>query len=126
MELASAKAVISGGASGLGFATAQRVIDAGGQVECLDAISPTDNAAAVRHYSDPVLVPADVEGVRLYAAVSVDDKRGGDIVAVRLKGVSRGQCGCCRSGGRGGDQRQGVDGLKLLTAEGYDKQGQAN
>ena len=32
MELASAKAVISGGASGLGFATAQRVIDAGGQV----------------------------------------------------------------------------------------------
>ena len=36
MELATAKAVISGGASGLGFATAQRVIDAGGQVALLD------------------------------------------------------------------------------------------
>ena len=36
MDLTSAKAVISGGASGLGFATAQRVIDAGGQVALLD------------------------------------------------------------------------------------------
>ncbi len=36
MELATAKAVISGGASGLGFATAQRVIDAGGQVVLFD------------------------------------------------------------------------------------------
>ncbi len=36
MELATAKAVISGGASGLGFATAQRIIDAGGQVALLD------------------------------------------------------------------------------------------
>ena len=35
MDLATAKAVISGGASGLGFATAQRVIDAGGQVVLL-------------------------------------------------------------------------------------------
>ena len=36
MQLATAKAVISGGASGLGFATAQRVIDAGGQVVLFD------------------------------------------------------------------------------------------
>ena len=36
MDLATAKAVITGGASGLGFATAQRVIDAGGQVVLLD------------------------------------------------------------------------------------------
>ncbi len=36
MDLAIAKAVITGGASGLGFATAQRVIDAGGQVVLLD------------------------------------------------------------------------------------------
>jgi len=36
MELATARAVISGGASGLGFATAQRVIDAGGQVVLFD------------------------------------------------------------------------------------------
>ena len=36
MDLASAKAVISGGASGLGLATARRVIDAGGYAALLD------------------------------------------------------------------------------------------
>ena len=38
MQLASAKAVITGGASGLGFATAQRVISAGGQAVLLDKL----------------------------------------------------------------------------------------
>jgi NAD(P)-dependent dehydrogenase (short-subunit alcohol dehydrogenase family) len=36
MDLASAKAVISGGASGLGLATAKRVIDTGGFAALLD------------------------------------------------------------------------------------------
>jgi NAD(P)-dependent dehydrogenase (short-subunit alcohol dehydrogenase family) len=36
MDLANAKAVITGGASGLGFATAERVIAAGGMVVLLD------------------------------------------------------------------------------------------
>lgn len=36
MELAVAKAVVSGGASGLGFATAKRVVDAGGHAALLD------------------------------------------------------------------------------------------
>ena len=36
MELATAKAVITGGASGLGYATAERVIGAGGHVVLLD------------------------------------------------------------------------------------------
>ena len=36
MDLATAKAVISGGASGLGYATAERVIGAGGHVVLLD------------------------------------------------------------------------------------------
>ena len=36
MKLSEAKAVITGGASGLGFASAQRVIDEGGQVVLLD------------------------------------------------------------------------------------------
>ncbi len=36
MDLASAKAVISGGASGLGLATARRVIEAGGHAALLD------------------------------------------------------------------------------------------
>ena len=36
MKLATARAVITGGASGLGYATAERVIEAGGQVALLD------------------------------------------------------------------------------------------
>jgi NAD(P)-dependent dehydrogenase (short-subunit alcohol dehydrogenase family) len=36
VKLSEAKAVVTGGASGLGFASAQRVIDAGGQVVLLD------------------------------------------------------------------------------------------
>ena len=36
MDIAAAKAVISGGASGLGFATAKRVVDAGGHAVLLD------------------------------------------------------------------------------------------
>ena len=36
MDLASAKALISGGASGLGLATARHVIDAGGYAALLD------------------------------------------------------------------------------------------
>ena len=36
MKLSEAKAVITGGASGLGFASAQRVIAEGGQVVLLD------------------------------------------------------------------------------------------
>ena len=35
MDLSKAKAVVTGGASGLGFATAQRVIDAGGMAEVI-------------------------------------------------------------------------------------------
>ena len=36
MKQSEAKAVVTGGASGLGFASAQRVIDAGGQVVLFD------------------------------------------------------------------------------------------
>ena len=36
MKLATAKAVVSGGASGLGLATAMRVVGAGGQAVLLD------------------------------------------------------------------------------------------
>ena len=45
MDLASAKAVISGGASGLGFATAQRVIGAGGHAVLLAVNEEQGNAS---------------------------------------------------------------------------------
>jgi NAD(P)-dependent dehydrogenase (short-subunit alcohol dehydrogenase family) len=46
MELGQARAVVSGGASGLGFATAQRVIEAGGQVVLLDINDEQGEASA--------------------------------------------------------------------------------
>ncbi len=46
MELASAKAVITGGASGLGFATAERIISAGGHVVLLDINDELGEASA--------------------------------------------------------------------------------
>ena len=46
MKLSEAKAVVTGGASGLGFATAQRVIDAGGQVCLLDINDELGNESA--------------------------------------------------------------------------------
>ncbi len=46
MDLGSAKAVISGGASGLGYATAERVIAAGGQAVLLDINEDQGNASA--------------------------------------------------------------------------------
>jgi len=51
MDLAIANAVISGGASGLGFATAQRIIDAGGQVVLLD-INDEQGAASATSLGD--------------------------------------------------------------------------
>lgn len=51
MDLKTAKAVITGGASGLGFATAERVIAAGGQVVLLD-INEEQGAASVKKLGD--------------------------------------------------------------------------
>jgi len=51
MDLANAKAVITGGASGLGFATAERVIAAGGQVVLMD-VNDEQGAASVAKLGD--------------------------------------------------------------------------
>jgi NAD(P)-dependent dehydrogenase (short-subunit alcohol dehydrogenase family) len=47
MNLANARAVITGGASGLGLATATRIVDAGGQAALLD-INETQGAASAK------------------------------------------------------------------------------
>jgi NAD(P)-dependent dehydrogenase (short-subunit alcohol dehydrogenase family) len=47
MNLATARAVITGGASGLGLATAKRIVDAGGQAALLD-INETQGAATAK------------------------------------------------------------------------------
>jgi NAD(P)-dependent dehydrogenase (short-subunit alcohol dehydrogenase family) len=60
MNLASARAVISGGASGLGFATAQRVIDAGGQVVLFDVNDEQGSASAKKLGAKAMFVHTDV------------------------------------------------------------------
>ena len=46
MDLSTAKAVVTGGASGLGFATAKAVVDAGGHVALFDVNGEQGEAAA--------------------------------------------------------------------------------
>jgi len=67
MELASAKAVISGGASGLGLATAKYVIEAGGHAALLDVNEEEGTKSAEELGERAVFVSTDVsdeDGVR--------------------------------------------------------------
>ena len=48
MQLSSAKAVVTGGASGLGFATAERVVAAGGKVVLFDINDELGEASAAK------------------------------------------------------------------------------
>lgn len=60
MELSEAKAVVSGGASGLGFATAERVIEAGGKVALLDINEEQGAASAKKLGERATFVRTDV------------------------------------------------------------------
>ncbi len=60
MDLASAKAIISGGASGLGLATAQRIIDAGGHAALLDVNEEQGNASAEQLGERATFIQTDV------------------------------------------------------------------
>lgn len=89
MELAKAKAVISGGASGLGFATAQRVIDAGGRVALLD-INEDQGAASAANLGDrATFIKADVSNEdSVQAAIrQADEFLGGITLAVNCAGI---------------------------------------
>ena len=48
MDLSTAKAIVTGGASGLGLATAHAVVDAGGSVALFDVNTEQGEAAAAR------------------------------------------------------------------------------
>jgi len=92
MELASAKAVISGGASGLGFATAQRIIDAGGQVMLLDINDDQGTASADSLGDRASFINTDVsieDSVK--AAISqANETMGGITLAVNCAGIVTG------------------------------------
>lgn len=90
MDLATAKAVISGGASGLGFATAQRVVDAGGQVVLLDINDEQGAASAAKLGKHASFVNTDVSNeASVKAAVGAANKAmGGITLAINCAGIA--------------------------------------
>lgn len=100
MELASAKAVITGGASGLGFATAKRVIDAGGFATLLDVNDDQGEKSAADLGERAIYVHADVANeAEVQAAVAkANDFMSGITLAVNCAGV----VGAARALGREG------------------------
>jgi NAD(P)-dependent dehydrogenase (short-subunit alcohol dehydrogenase family) len=90
MELATAKAVITGGASGLGFATAQRVIEAGGQVVLLDINDALGESSASKLGERASYINTDVaDEASVKAAMSAaSETMGGITLAVNCAGIA--------------------------------------
>jgi len=90
MKLANAKAVITGGASGLGFATAQRVIDAGGRVVLLDINDEQGASSAASLGERASFINADVANEdSVKAAVSAaNETMGGITLTVNCAGIA--------------------------------------
>lgn len=90
MDLTTAKAVITGGASGLGLATAQRVIAAGGQVVLLD-INDEQGAASVESLGSRAAFinanVADEQSVRT-AIAAAHETMGGISLVVNCAGIA--------------------------------------
>ena len=90
MDLKSAKAVVTGGASGLGLATAQKVVAAGGHAVLFD-INEEQGAAAVAELGERAhFVSTDVaneEAVRA-AIAAAKDFMGGITLAVNCAGIA--------------------------------------
>ena len=90
MQLATAKAVITGGASGLGFATAQRVTGAGGQVVLLD-INEDQGASGAASLGDRAAFcqvdVADESSVQT-AVRKAAELMGGITLAVNCAGIA--------------------------------------
>ncbi len=90
MDLSHAKAVISGGASGLGFATAQRIIDAGGQAVLLDVNEEQGAASAEKLGDHARFIVTDVsdEDVVRDAMQQAQAFMGGITLAVNCAGIA--------------------------------------
>ena len=90
MDLASAKAVITGGASGLGLATAERVIAAGGHVVLMDVNEEQGIAKATELGDRALFVHTDVsnEDVVKASIKEANDFMGGITLAVNCAGIA--------------------------------------
>ena len=90
MELATAKAVITGGASGLGFATAQRVIGAGGHAVLLDINDELGESSANALGERASYINTDVadEASVKAAVATANETMGGITLAVNCAGIA--------------------------------------
>ena len=90
MDLSTARAVISGGASGLGLATAQRVIAAGGSVVLLDVNAEQGEAAAAELGGNAGFITTDVsnEAVVREAVTQANESMGSITLAVNCAGIA--------------------------------------
>lgn len=90
MNLATAKAVISGGASGLGLATATRVIEAGGAVVLLDINDDQGATAAAELGERASYINTDVANeASVKSAMATANETMGDItLAVNCAGIA--------------------------------------
>ncbi len=100
MDISLAKAVITGGASGLGLATAERIIGAGGQVALLDLNDTQGTASAEALGERASFIRTDVaDEAQVQHAVSEAAKTmGGVTLAVNCAGI----IGAARALGRDG------------------------
>ena len=90
MDLSQAKAVITGGASGLGLATARRVVDAGGHVALLDVNNEQGEASAAALGANATFIETDVsneDAVRA-AMKAANEFMGGITLAVNCAGIA--------------------------------------
>lgn len=87
MDLTGSSALVTGGASGLGLATAQRLADAGAAVTIVDL--PSSAGAAVADELGGVFAPSDVtDDAQIAAAVAVAAERGPLRVVVNCAGIA--------------------------------------
>ncbi len=99
MKIEDGVAVVTGGASGLGLATARRLLAAGARVVLLDLASSDGERAAKELGERAVFVPADVTDTdTVSAALDVADGLGALRVAVNCAGTAN----AIRVLGRGG------------------------
>jgi NAD(P)-dependent dehydrogenase (short-subunit alcohol dehydrogenase family) len=90
MDLSTAKAIVTGGASGLGLATAQAVVDAGGSVALFDVNTEQGEAAADRLGERATFIQTDVssEDAVRNSVQAANEFMGGITLAVNCAGIA--------------------------------------
>jgi NAD(P)-dependent dehydrogenase (short-subunit alcohol dehydrogenase family) len=90
MDISTAKAVVTGGASGLGFASAQRIVEAGGHAVLLDVNTDQGQASANELGQRAIFVQTDVssEDAVQAAMQTANEFMGGITLAINCAGIA--------------------------------------